>query len=166
MPESSKNSPLTIVATVTSGQLEVSVELQNDRTTPLWIASAIPQIRGASIKMQPNSAYVYREDDRTIVGRRWFPVPDDIDVMAPLTPEWTRIAVGERYVSTIVVPWPLIHHRPYIKAEQGGERLGSPNNFDFELGVIPAVDALAAKPPGARDAILKQQQIYRKRVVL
>ena len=99
--------------------------LYNGEQTALWVASAIPQLRGASMKMQSTAAYVYSEGDSVVIGRRAFPLPDDVDVMVPIGPKWTRVEVGERHVGHVAVPWPLRRGRPYLRGDRADELVGA-----------------------------------------
>ena len=156
---SSVTHSLTCTASISIGRLVLEVELENSSSEAVWVAHALPELRGAAIKMRP-TAFVYRnETQEVVISRRVFRVPENIEVAFPIVPEWSLLKPQERLLTHAIVPWPLRQRLPYTKEEID---LGTPATVTLELSVVSAKSDIQTTPLYSEDLINKQTVLRTK----
>ncbi|MEM7674935.1 MAG: hypothetical protein AAF449_02925 [Myxococcota bacterium] len=152
-------------ARASSGHLEIQLDWTNSTDQSMWMAVALPRQAGSSVKMDPTAADVDVDDEqRIVVSRRLYPMPEGALMESPEVPEWRLLAPGERYTGRMIVGWPLTRRVPYDRSSPGaaGARsgsvgaLGTPQKIRCVVGILPAS---STEPSNYRPVLVKQQTL-------
>lgn len=86
----------------------------------------------------PNFVYIEFDSDGTLISKKIFPVPDDIDVESRVVPCASRLGPNESYEERVEIPLPLRLSNPYGgKKPRDTERMNQKVWFQIGWVAIP-----------------------------
>ena len=146
MSASALDCDLRVAIQASSGSLLLGYEFRNRSNRTAFLFNVVHRTGpSGGPEADPNLVYVQPAGQAVVLGKRIFPVPQELDVEKPEVPYVTRVEPGGVFVEKLSLMLPLRVFSPYPQVQTA---VPAEAAAYFELGFFLAPDPSVAKQAG------------------